>query len=144
MRKPETSRQPMRDLLEGLGLSSDPKELIAASASGVAITAFRVLAQALGLSEEALGKLIGLSGAALSGERITVRLSSPESERVIRIALLLNFSTRVFEDVDAGARWMKEPNISLGGALPLDYARTEVGALEVRYLLGRVEYGVYS
>jgi len=32
----------------------------------------------------------------------------------------------------------------LGGAIPLEYARTEVGARELEKLLGRIDYGVYS
>jgi uncharacterized protein (DUF2384 family) len=28
--------------------------------------------------------------------------------------------------------------------VPLDFARTEIGAREVENLLGRIEYGVYS
>ena len=34
--------------------------------------------------------------------------------------------------------------VGLGGAIPLEYAETEVGAREVENLLGRIEYGVYS
>ena len=40
--------------------------------------------------------------------------------------------------------WLAAPQHGLGGAIPLDYARTEVGAREVEDLLGRIEYGVYS
>jgi uncharacterized protein (DUF2384 family) len=36
----------------------------------------------------------------------------------------------------------KQPG--LGGAVPLDFAKTEIGAREVENLLGRIEYGVYS
>ncbi len=32
----------------------------------------------------------------------------------------------------------------LSGAVPLDYASTEVGAREIENLLGRIEYSVYS
>jgi uncharacterized protein (DUF2384 family) len=39
---------------------------------------------------------------------------------------------------------LKHPQYGLGGAVPLDYAETEVGAREVDNLLGRIDYGVYS
>ena len=32
----------------------------------------------------------------------------------------------------------------VGGAIPLDYAETEVGAREVDDLLGRIKYSVYT
>jgi uncharacterized protein (DUF2384 family) len=39
---------------------------------------------------------------------------------------------------------MVTPQFGLGGAVPLEYAETEVGAREVENLLGRIEHGVYS
>jgi uncharacterized protein (DUF2384 family) len=39
---------------------------------------------------------------------------------------------------------LRSPQIGLGGAVPLAYAETELGAREVEDLLGRIEYGVYS
>ena len=32
----------------------------------------------------------------------------------------------------------------MSGAVPLEYAETEVGAREVEHLLGRIEHGVFS
>jgi uncharacterized protein (DUF2384 family) len=40
--------------------------------------------------------------------------------------------------------WLKHPQRGLGGAVPLDYAETEIGAREMDNLLGRIDYGVYS
>ena len=48
------------------------------------------------------------------------------------------------ETLDDGRRWLTSPQVGLGGAIPLEYAETEVGAREVENLLGRIEYGVYS
>ena len=46
---------------------------------------------------------------------------------------------------EAKARcWLTSPQLGLGGAVPLEYAGTEVGAREVEELLGRIAYGVYS
>ncbi|WP_082407641.1 MbcA/ParS/Xre antitoxin family protein [Verrucomicrobium spinosum] len=39
---------------------------------------------------------------------------------------------------------LNAPQTGLGGAIPLDYARTEVGAREVEALLTRIEHGVYA
>jgi putative toxin-antitoxin system antitoxin component (TIGR02293 family) len=50
----------------------------------------------------------------------------------------------VMESLDDGRRWLNSPQVGLGGAIPLEYAETEVGAREVEHLLGRIEYGVYS
>jgi len=48
------------------------------------------------------------------------------------------------ESLEAGRRWLTSRQFGLGGAVPLEYAETEVGAREVEDLLGRIEHGVYS
>ena len=48
------------------------------------------------------------------------------------------------ESIENGRRWLASPQVGLGGAIPLEFAETEVGAREVENLLGRIEYGVYS
>ncbi len=62
----------------------------------------------------------------------------------MRFSQLLEHATKVFGDVDRARAWLKHPQRGLGGAVPLDYAETEIGAREVDRLLGRIDYGVYS
>ncbi len=71
-------------------------------------------------------------------------MSPDESDKVIRFSRLLEHAARVFGDIEKGRAWLKYPQYGLGGAVPLDYARTEIGAREVDNLLGRIDYGVYS
>jgi putative toxin-antitoxin system antitoxin component (TIGR02293 family) len=40
--------------------------------------------------------------------------------------------------------WLSSPVRGLGYARPIDYAKTEAGAMEVRNLIGRLEDGVFS
>jgi putative toxin-antitoxin system antitoxin component (TIGR02293 family) len=62
----------------------------------------------------------------------------------MRFTRLLQKAEEVFGDMSAGRTWLMSPQRALGGAKPFDYASTEVGALEVDRLLGRIDYGVYS
>jgi len=62
----------------------------------------------------------------------------------VRYARLLGQAFKVFEDLESAKQWLNAPQVGLGGAIPLEYARTEIGAREVENLLGRIEYGVYS
>lgn len=48
----------------------------------------------------------------------------------------------VFGDQDDARTWLRRPQWGLGGAIPLEYARTDPGAREVEALLDRIEYGV--
>jgi putative toxin-antitoxin system antitoxin component (TIGR02293 family) len=47
-------------------------------------------------------------------------------------------------DRDAAWEWLNSPAFGLGYARPIDYAKTEAGAMEVRNLIGRLEHGVLS
>ena len=63
---------------------------------------------------------------------------------MLRFARLMGKAVEVMEGEDAARRWLSSPQVGLGGAVPMDYAGTEVGAREIEDLLGRIEYGVYS
>jgi putative toxin-antitoxin system antitoxin component (TIGR02293 family) len=72
------------------------------------------------------------------------RLGPAESDRLVRFARLLGRAIEVMESGEAARQWLCSPQFGLGGAVPLEYAGTEVGAREVENLLGRIEHGVYS
>jgi putative toxin-antitoxin system antitoxin component (TIGR02293 family) len=93
--------------------------------------------------EELAGKL-SISRSTLQRRKAAGRLSAQESDRVVRFSRLLKQAADLFGSVERGRAWLKFPQRGLGGAIPLDYAQTEVGALEVERLLGRIDYGVYS
>jgi putative toxin-antitoxin system antitoxin component (TIGR02293 family) len=72
-------------------------------------------------------------------------LSSPESERLVRLASLFDKAVHLFEGDDVAAvNWLRTPNKALGNQSPLLLAESEVGARAVEDLIGRLEYGVYS
>jgi putative toxin-antitoxin system antitoxin component (TIGR02293 family) len=72
------------------------------------------------------------------------RLNIDESDRLYRFQRLYGRAVTVLETRQDALRWLKTPQTGLGGHIPLEYARTEVGAREVEHLLGRIEYGIYS
>ena len=93
---------------------------------------------------EQLAAKLSISRSTLQRRKANGRLSPDESGKVIRFARLLEHATDVFGDIDKARAWLKHPQYGLGGAVPLDYAETEIGAREVDNLLGRIDYGVYS
>jgi putative toxin-antitoxin system antitoxin component (TIGR02293 family) len=98
----------------------------------------------LDLPMERLAPMLGISKATLHRRRIAGRLDPAESDRVVRFARLLGRAVEVLESEENARKWLKSPQVGLGGAVPLEYAETEVGAREVEDLLGRIDYGVYS
>lgn len=65
-----------------------------------------------------------------------------ESERIARIARVFDAARDLFPGERATA-WLMQENPRLGGRRPFTAAGTELGALEVEALLGRLAHGVY-
>ena len=70
------------------------------------------------------------------------RLPPAESERVYRIARMLERASEVLGGPEAARAWMKEPNFALGDRAPLELISTQPGAELVAELLGRIEHGI--
>jgi putative toxin-antitoxin system antitoxin component (TIGR02293 family) len=58
---------------------------------------------------------------------------------------LFGKTLELFEgDRDAATEWLTTAQPALGGSVPLDLAKSDVGAREVERLVGRLEHGVFS
>jgi putative toxin-antitoxin system antitoxin component (TIGR02293 family) len=135
------------DPLSLMGLSAGPEsDAVALVRTGLPTTVIEGLARSLGTSQRDLLAASAIAPATLTRRRNAGgRLTQAESDRVYRIADLLADAIRLFEgDRDAARGWLMEPARALGGATPFAYLTTEVGATEVRRLIGRLEHGVYS
>ena len=111
---------------------------------GLPVTELADLQASLDVPAEKLALMLGISKATFHRSKgAGLRLGPAVSDRVVRFARLLGKAIKMFGEEDA-KQWLNSPQFGLGGAVPLDYAKTEVGAREVENLLGRIEYGVYS
>ena len=122
----------------------DAGKLIAAIDAGLPMRELEVLRASLDLSMEKLASKLGISIATIQRRKVQGRLDPGESDRVMRFARLMGKTVSVFGNEEDARQWLASPQFGLGGAVPLDYAKTEVGAREVENLLGRIEHGVYS
>jgi len=128
----------------GAGKGLTVPNLIQSLKSGLPVQELDDLQNNLALPMEKLVPMLGISKATFHRRKIAGKLDVAESDRVVRFARLLGKAAFVMESVEDGRRWLMSPQLGLGGAVPLEYAQTEVGAREVENLLGRIEYGVYS
>jgi putative toxin-antitoxin system antitoxin component (TIGR02293 family) len=112
--------------------------------AGLPVSELEALRTGLDMPLETLACKLGISRATLHRRRASGRLDPEESDRVVRFARLLGKAIEVFESAENAQRWLRSPQLGLGGEVPLDYAESEVGAREVEDLLGRIEFGVYS
>ena len=121
-----------------------PATVIQSLEAGLPVQELDDLRIGLDLPLEQLTPILGISKATLHRRKAAGRLDTSESDRVVRFARLLGKAVTVLESEEHARRWLSSPQFGLGGAVPLEYARTEVGAREVENLLGRIESGVYS
>jgi len=121
-----------------------PTDLIRQIQKGLRFSELQTLQNSLDLPFEQLAAKLCISRSTLHRRKAAGRLSPDESDKVMRLSRLLDHAAKVFGDVEKARAWLKFPQVGLGGAVPLDYAQTEVGAREVDDLLGRIDYGVYS
>lgn len=117
--------------------------LIGALTDGLSICEVEELRRSLGMPMEKLLPILGISKATFHRRKKTGSLDLSESDRVVRYARLLGAAVEVMESIGNARLWLTSPQVGLGGAVPLEYAETEVGAREVESLLGRIEHGVY-
>ena len=121
-----------------------PTELIRQIQKGLPFSDLKVLQGSIDMPFDKLAAKLSISRSTLQRRRAAGRLSPDESDKVLRFSRLLRQAADLFGDIDKGRAWLKHPQYGLGGAVPLDYAETEIGAREVENLLGRMKYGVYS
>ena len=121
-----------------------PSKLIEMLRVGLPVQELADLQASLDVPMEKLFPMLGISKATLHRRKAGGRLGPAESDRVVRFARLMGKAVEVLESEENARQWLTSPQFGLGGAVPLDYAETEVGAREVEELLGRIEFGVYS
>ena len=121
-----------------------PAELIRKIQKGLRFSELETLQNSIDLPFEQLAAKLAMSRSTLQRRKVSGRLSPDESDKVMRLSRLLEHATNVFGDIQRARAWLKFPQRGLGGAIPLDYAETEVGAREVDDFLGRIEYSVYT
>jgi putative toxin-antitoxin system antitoxin component (TIGR02293 family) len=146
--RPGSSRQTVRFRLHGssLGLTAaNSAELIRQLERGFSFKTLLALESRSGLTLPRLGTVIGIPERTLARRKASGKLTTDESERLLRIAGIFEDAVNLFEgDVPAAVTWLTTPRKALGDRPPLSYARTEPGAREVENLIGRLEHGIFS
>lgn len=91
-----------------------------------------------------LAKALSVTRATLINKKRTEKFNSGLSEKIIGMADLYSYGFEVFENESLFNQWMSRPNKALGGQAPYDLIDNQFGREEVKNLIGRIDYGVYS
>jgi len=127
-------------------IGEDPAAMIDLVKNGVDVAELKSLMDDLDISQQTLAEVVNIRPRTLVRrfQEKDVRLPSDESERVLRIRLLIDRAMDLLGGEEPARAWLKAPNYSLGGIAPLAFSDTEPGAREVERLLGRIEHGVFA
>ncbi len=125
-------------------LRTPSEELIEQVRGGLPFSVLESLRERLGVSFSEVAGLVRIPERTLARRRHSGRLSTEESERVLRIERLFALAVEMLRDPGRACVWLKTSKVALGGQTPLVYADTEVGAREVENLIGRIRHGVFS
>lgn len=112
--------------------------------NGISKEELESLKEQSGLDYDMLAAILNVAKATLHNKKGKEKFDQYISERIFLLADLYSFGYEVFENREKFNQWMKTPNRSLGEVVPLNLLDTLYGLEEVKHLIGRIEYGIFS
>jgi len=98
----------------------------------------------IGMDYDQLAATLSVARATLINKKGSEKFNPTVSEKIVGLADIYSYGYEVFEDVDRFNRWIFSPNRALGGEAPYDLLDNQYGREEVKNIIGRIDYGVYS
>ena len=121
----------------------DALYLVALIQRGFTYSAFERFQRNTDLPYRLLAQIVEIPERTLARRKESGRFEPDETDRLVRTSRVFARAIALFEgNSEHARRWLTNPVSALGGRTPLDFASTDVGAIEVENLIGRLEYGV--
>lgn len=111
---------------------------------GISRKALDLLKEKAGLDYDQLSKALNVSRTTLVSKKGNEKFSHDVSDKILVLADIYSYGYNVFKDVETFNRWMFRENRALGGEIPFEILNTSFGRLEVKTIITRIEYSVYS
>lgn len=102
------------------------------------------LKQKADLDYNQLAKVLSVARATLINKKGKAKFDMALSEKIVSVADIYSYGYEVFEDETRFNNWIFRSNPALGGQTPYDLLDNQYGREEVKNLIGRIDYGVYS
>ena len=129
-KKPESQMTPI-EKMERLNAGISKKEL-------------ETLKTRTKLDYDKLATLLSVTRATLINKPGSEKFNSALSERILGLADIYSYGYDVFEDEEKFNQWMFKQNKALGGKTPYEICNNQFGREEVKHIIGRIDYGIYS
>ena len=111
---------------------------------GISKRDFEGFKQKAGLDYDQLAAILSVARATLINKKGTEKFNQTLSEKIVSLADIYSYGYEVFEYTERFNQWVFRPNQALGGIPPYDLLDSQYGREEVKDLIGRIDYGVYS
>jgi len=125
-------------------LVKNSRDYIKLSRAGLSFIQMKEILKYTGISLNEISGLISLSSRQIARYNDQTILKSNISAHLIQILDLYKFGYEVFEEKEKFKSWMTSEIRALNYQKPIDLLDTPFGIDEVKTILGRIEYGVYS
>lgn len=102
------------------------------------------VARKLGVSLDRFAGLTGVPRSTFFRRQAEGRFTPRESECIMRFAHLWRIACEIFPGETAARSWLDRPQVGLEGAVPLEFARSELGARMVEELMLRIHRGILA
>lgn len=121
-----------------------PLEMMDIARAGISKKDLEAFKEKTALDYDKLAIALAVTRATLINKKGDEKFNTSLSERIIDLANIYSYGYEVFEDEARFNQWMLRPNMALGGQAPYDLIDNQFGREEVRDIIGRLDYGVYS
>lgn len=121
-----------------------PFEKIGVIKEGISKKDLESLKDKAGFDYNQLSKVLSVARATLINKKGNDKFDANLSEKILGVADIYSYGYEVFEDEAKFNNWIFRSNMSLGGQSPYDLLDTQYGREEVKNVIGRIDYGVYS
>ena len=124
---------------------SSPFDFIEIANKGVNANAIKNFRTYFNLPRTSTANMLNISEPTLyRWIRANKNLDRNSSVKLFEMADLFLYGSEVFESKENFLKWMKLPNLALGGMEPMELVEIPGGITKVSDVLGRIEHGIFS
>lgn len=115
--------------------------LIDGGISKKALESFKEKAQ---LDYNQLAEFLNVARATLINKKGEDKFNRDVSDKIVSLVDVYSYGYEVFEERTKFNQWIFRPNKALGNQPPFNFLHNSFGRQEIKNLIGRIDYGIYS